>query len=197
MKQLKFLMPVVLLTVIFCSCSGNNNKKTSSSDDKSTAPSSTSVSSSGNASWSAVIDGQPVSGGSIDNGFQQPNGYQSNVAYADEVDNGKELLFYLTDPKSTSSPNMHSLRFSVPDKAGNSSFGAEENGWDIEVDIFVNKDHTARYNSDSFTINITNLSDTRVSGTFSGKFSLNGNINDTDKKEIEISDGKFDIPSSK
>lgn len=197
MKQLKFLMPVVLLTVFFCSCSGNNINKTSSSDDKSTAPSSTSVSSSGNASWSAVIDGQPVSGGSIDNGFQQPNGYQSNVAYADEVDNGKELLFYLTDPKSTSSPNMHSLRFSVPDKAGNSSFGAEENGWDIEVDIFVNKDHTARYNSDSFTINITNLSDTRVSGTFSGKFSLNGNINDTDKKEIEISDGKFDIPSSK
>ncbi len=61
----------------------------------------------------------------------------------------------------------------------------------------INKGHTAIYNSDSFTINITSLSASRVSGTFTGKFSLNGNINDTDKKEIEVTDGKFDIPMVK
>ena len=107
------------------------------------------------------------------------------------------MLFYLSDPKSASSQGVHSLRFAVPDKTGSSSFGPDENGWGIEVDILINKDHTARYNSDSFTINITSLSATRVSGTFSGKFKLNGNITDTDKKEIEVSDGKFDIPIAK
>ncbi|HEY2720550.1 MAG TPA: hypothetical protein VGI82_02425, partial [Chitinophagaceae bacterium] len=110
---------------------------------------------------------------------------------------GKELLFYLSDPKGTNSQGMHSLRFSVPDKAGTSSFGPEENGWGIEVDIKIDKDHRATYFSDSFTINITSLSGTRVAGTFSGKFKLREGASDADyKKEIDVTDGKFDIPFS-
>jgi hypothetical protein len=194
MKHVKFLSLTILLTLFLFACSENNNNKTSSSGDKETDPPSTATSSAGNANWSAVIDGQPVSGGLIDDGLQQTNGYQSNVAYIVDVDQGKELLFYLSDPKNKNSRGVHSLRFAVPDKTGSSSFGPDEDGWGIEVDIVVNKDHTARYNSDSFTINTTSLSAAGVSGTFSGKFSLNGNITDTDKKAIEVTDGKFDIP---
>jgi hypothetical protein len=185
-KYIKLLSGVMLLSLVLGACSNNG-----------TAPGNKeAVSSPGDAHFSCVIDGQSVSGGLIDDGFQQANGYQSNAAYIDDVDEGKELLFYLSDSKSTGSRGIHSLRFSVPDKMGNESFGHEENGWGIEVDILVNKQHTARYNSDSFTINITTLSATRVSGTFSGKFSLHGNIDDTDKKEIEVTDGKFEIPIS-
>jgi hypothetical protein len=191
MKHLKFLTLIILSTVFLFSCSGNNNN-TSSASDKETTPASTATSSAGNANWSCVIDGQPASGDLI--GLENILGHQTNAAYIDDVDEGKELLFYLSDTKKAYTQGLHLLRFSVPAKAGTSSFGPEENGWGIEVDIVVSKEHTARYFTDSFTINVNTLSATRVSGTFSGKFSLNGNINDTDKKAIEVTDGKFDIP---
>ena len=193
MKHLNFLSLIILSATLLFACSGNNNNKTSSPLDKKTDPPSTVTSSAGNASWSCIIDGQAVSGGQVKR-YQGPEGYQSNEAHTGDVDEGKELLIYLSDTKSTNSQGVHELRFSVPYKTGISSFGPDENGWGIEVDINVNKDHTARYISDSFTVNISNLSATRVSGTFSGKFSLNGNINDPDKKAIEVTDGKFDIP---
>ena len=196
MKHLKFLTPIILSTVFLFACSGKSNNKTSLLGDKKTDPPSTSTSSASNASWSCVIDGQPVSGGQISS-YQGPEGYQSNEAHIVDVSQGKELLFYLADPESTSSQGVHSLRFAVPDKTGSMSYGPEEDGWGIEVDIVVNKDHTARYFSDSFTINIASLSAAGVSGTFSGKFTLNGNITDTDKKEIEVTDGKFSIPMTK
>ena len=195
MKHLKFLFRIIMPIFFLIACSGNNSAITTKSSDASN--SSGTNSSANEAHFSCVVDGQPVSGGIIDDGMQQTNGYQSNIAYIGDVDEGKELLFYLSDPKSANSQGVHSLRFSVPDKTGSSSFGPDEDGWGIEVDIHINKGHTAIYNSDSFTINITSLSATRVSGTFSGKFSLNGNITDTDKKEIEVTDGKFDIPIKK
>lgn len=194
MKHLKFLSLFIISAVLLIACSGNNSKGKTENND---ASSSTSANSSvGEAHFSCVVDGQPVSGGQIKS-YQGPEGYQSNEAHIVAVDQGKELLFYLSDPKSPNTQGVHSLRFAVPDKTGSSSFGPDEDGWGIEVDIIVTEGHTARYNSDSFTIDITNLSDTRVSGTFSGKFSLNGNITDTDKKEIEVTDGKFDIPMKK
>ncbi|HVZ96198.1 MAG TPA: hypothetical protein VG847_04940 [Chitinophagaceae bacterium] len=194
MKHLKFLTLIFLSTVFLFSCSGNTNNETSSSSDKKTTQPSTATSSAGDASWSCVIDGQPVSGGLTDNGLAYD--YQRNVAFIDDVDKGKELLFYLLDTKTADSPGVHTLRFSVPAKTGVSSFGPDEDAWGIQISIDVNKNHTAIYNSDSFTINVTSLSASRVSGTFSGKFKFHGNIDDTDKNEIEVTDGKFDIPVS-
>ena len=196
MKHLKFLSFFIISAVLLIACSGNNNNGTSSSSDTKSTQSPTLTSSAGNASWVCVIDGQPVSGGQISS-YQGPEGYQSNEAHIVDVDQGKELLIYLSDPQNTSFQGVHTLRLAVPDKAGISSFGPDENGWGIEVDIIINNEHTARYQSDSFTINVTSLSAARVSGTFSGKFTLNGNINDTDKKEIEVTGGKFDIPMKK
>ncbi len=61
---------------------------------------------------------KPITGNIIDDEMQQTNGYKSNVAYIVDIDVRKELLFYLSDPKSTSSKDVHSLRFAVPDKTG-------------------------------------------------------------------------------
>jgi hypothetical protein len=187
MKLGILLFAIVGASCFWAACSGGSV----ASAAKDTAPdnSTSSVSSSaGTAQFSYKIDGQSVSGGAID-ALQE-----FNTAFTDDVDEGKELLFYLVDAKSEEfgSQPAHRLRFSVPCKTGQSSFGHDENGWGIEVDIPSDKDHTTRYFSDSFTISIASLSATRVSGTFSGKF----NSENLDKKAIEITDGKFDIPFS-
>lgn len=193
-----FLSASLALLVALMSCTGNNtssgNSSTPGNKDAATDNNASSSNSSpGNASWSCVIDGKAVSGGQISS-YAGPEGYQSNEAHIVEVDQGKELLFYLSDPQAANTQGVHTLRFGVPNKTGISSFGTDEDGWFIDITILVNDKHEANYNSDSFTINVTSLSATSVSGTFSGKFSLNGNITDTDKKEIEVTDGKFDIP---
>ena len=195
MKHLKFLFPVILPVFFLTACSGNNS--TEATKNKDSSSNSSAINSSGNeAYFSCIIDGQPVSGGQI-NTYQGPEGYQSNEAHIVDVDQGKQLLIYLSDPEIANTQGVHSLRLAVPDKTGSSSFGPDENGWGIEVDIQPNKDHEARYFSDSFTLNVTKISLTSASGTFSGKFKLNGNITDTDKKEIEVTDGKFDVPMRK
>lgn len=196
MKCLNLFSLILFSFCLLLACSGNNSSPAGqdSVTDKST---SSEKSSPGNAHFSCVVDGQPVSGGITDDGLQQTNGYQSNVAYIVDVDQGKELLFYLSDPKSTSSQGVHILRFAVPNKTGTSSFGHDEDGWGIEADIKTDKDHQATYFSDSFTINIASLSATRVGGTFSGKFKLREEALGPDyKKEIEVTDGTFDIPFS-
>lgn len=98
MKYLKFLTLIILSTVFLFSCSGNNGNKRSSSDDKQTAESSTTTSTKGNASWSCVIDGQIVSGGQISS-YQGPEGFLSHEGHIVDVDQGNELLFYLSDKK--------------------------------------------------------------------------------------------------
>ena len=145
----------------------------------------------GDAHFSCIIDGQAVSGGAID----QIQFY--NTGSIVDVDQGKELLFYLNDAKSaeTTSDFAHALRFAIPYKTGTVSFGPDEDGWGIEVDIKPDKDHQATYFSDSFTVNVSSLSATRTAGTFSGKFKLSEDAFSSDyKKEIEVTDGKFDIP---
>ena len=195
MKHLKFLFPIILPIFFLTACSGNNSTEATKNSDNSN---SSATSSSGNAAhFSCIIDGQPVSGGQI-NSYQGPEGYQSNEAHIVDVDQGKELLFYLSDPKSTTSQAVHSLRFAVPDKTGSSSFGPDEDGWGIEVDIKKAGGNEATYFSDSFTIDVATLSSTRTAGTFSGKFKLREDVtNQDDKKEIEVTDGKFDIPMKK
>jgi hypothetical protein len=195
MKKISVFCSTTLLVCLVIACASNLPASTTNSGSTggSGNNSASANSSVGKAKFSCVVDGKPVSGGQISS-YQGPEGYQSNEAHIVDVDQGKELLFYLSDPETSTSQGVHSLRFAVPDKTGSSSFGPDEDSWGIEVDILVNDKHTARYNSDSFTINVTNLSATRVSGTFSGKFTLNGNITDTDKKAIEVTDGKFDIP---
>ncbi|MDP4258614.1 MAG: hypothetical protein Q8937_10320 [Bacteroidota bacterium] len=182
------ILPICLLTA----CSGNNSSGAiKNRDDGGLAG----TSSSGNeAHFSCIIDGQSVSGGAAD-----PMQI-FNIGSINDVDEGQELLFFLNDAKSAEAiPNSaHALRFSIPCKTGSVSFGHEENGWGIEVDIRADKDHQATYFSDSFTVNVTKISSTNATGTFSGKFTLReGAYSSGYKKEIEVTDGKFDVPMKK
>lgn len=177
----------ILSICIFTACSGNHGSDSSKNiaDANSTG---------NDARFSCIVDGQLVSGGPID----QMQLY--NIAKIDQVDEGKELLFYLNDAKNPDSIQnfVHALRFSIPCKIGPVNFGHDENGWGIEVDIQTARDHQATYFSDSFTANVTRISSTNAAGTFSGKFELREGVYSTGfKKEIEVTDGKFDIPMKK
>lgn len=197
MKSLKITALFILTTSLLFSCSGNNTNNNSAGDAE--AMQSTPANSpAGNASWSCVIDGEPASGNIADKDEQY------NAAYTTDVDKGKALLFKLTNMK-TDDPLASftwSLRFSIPDKSGNMVFGHDEDAWGIQVNFIPEKVGdalpiaTTQYNSDSITVNITNLSSTRVTGTFSGKFMLSPDTPKGGKDFINITDGKFDIPMS-
>ncbi|MEO8852434.1 MAG: hypothetical protein ABI359_01555 [Ginsengibacter sp.] len=191
MKHLKFLS-LFIPAAFLISCSGNNSSSATKKSDDSN--SSTTNSSADDAHFSCTIDGQTVSGGVID----QMQWY--NTGSIVDVEQGKELLFYLSDAKSveTAAIFSHALRFAIPYKTGTVSFGPDEDGWGIEVDIKPDKDHQATYFSHSFTVNVSTLSSTRTAGTFSGKFKLREDaLSPNYKKEIEVTDGKFDIPMGK
>ena len=199
MKQLKFVSAIILSATLLISCSANNNNSnTPPTDSNQNTPSASTSSSDGNTSWSCVIDGEAASGNILD------KDQQYNAAYTQDVDKGKSLLFKLTNIKSADplASFTRSLRFSIPDKSGNMVFGHDEDAWGIQVNIIPEKVGdalpiaTAQYNSDSIVVNITNLSSTRVSGTFSGKFMLSPDTPKGGKDFINITDGKFDIPMS-
>ena len=198
MKKIKFLALIIFPVIFLFSCSGNNSNNATSTNNPEASGSTPSSSSSGNTRWSCVIDGEPASGNILD------KDQQYNAAYTTDVDKGKSLQFKLTNIK-TDDPLANftrSLRFSIPDKSGNMTFGHDEDAWGIQVNIIPEKVGdafpvaTAQYNSDSITVNITNLSSTRVSGTFSGKFMISPETPKGGKDFINITDGKFDIPMS-
>ncbi|HEY2721912.1 MAG TPA: hypothetical protein VGI82_09305, partial [Chitinophagaceae bacterium] len=82
MKCAKLLLAILVGSCLSVGCSSNSSAS-AAKDTASNNSATSGTSSSGNASFSCIIDGQPVSGGLIDDGMQQANGYQSNVAYAD------------------------------------------------------------------------------------------------------------------
>ena len=197
MKYFKILAALILPAAFLFSCSGNTSNDASSANDAGAMQAGTTASA-GNTSWSCVIDGEPASGSILD----KNQGY--NAAYIMDVDNGKSLLFRLTNIKTDDplSGFTRSLRFSIPDKSGNMFFGHDEDAWGIQVNIIAEKKgdelpkDIAEYNSDSITVNITSLTGSRVSGTFSGKFIPGPDTPKGGKDYIYITDGKFDIPMS-
>ena len=198
MKLLNSVTIIFLTTSFFFSCSGNNATNNSAADTKEATQSTPATSSAGKTSWSCIIDGEPASGNILD------TDQQYNAGYTTDVDKGKSLQFKLTNIKSDDplASFTRSLRFSIPDKSGNMTFGHDEDAWGIQVNIIPEKvgDNfpiaTAQYNSDSITVNITGLSPTRVSGTFSGKFMISPDTPKGGKDNIYVTDGKFDIPMS-
>ena len=198
MKSLKIIALFILPAAFLFSCSGNSTTNNSTTDTKDATQSTPANSPAGNTSWSCVIDGEAASGNILD------KDQQYNAAYTTDVDKGKSLQFKLTNIKTDDplASFTRSLRFSIPDKSGNMTFGHDEDAWGIQVNIIPEKVGdafpvaTAQYNSDSITVNITNLTGSRVAGTFSGKFMLGPDTPKGGKDFINITDGKFDIPMS-
>lgn len=122
---------------------------------------------------------------------------QINSAYIvpDGDNNEKYLLFYLNDSKSDNMDANHSLRFYFPDKVGTYTIAKDQDiKFSISVNIQPDHDHLARYNTDTLNVIIDSITSTRVSGTFSGTFTLSPDTPRAEKKEVTVTEGKFDIP---
>jgi|SRR5579864_2049094 len=173
--------------LLVASCSGKTPDNTSAGVPAagSGASSSSGTAALGKATFSALIDGEPVSGGAIDNMQQQ------NAAYIvpSGTDNAATLLFYLFDSKVPNDPNFsHSFRFQLPKGVGLASKAY------LTLNVILDPNHSARYNTSTAVITITSLTATRVSGTFSGTMALSPDTPNAPKKEVTVTEGKFDIP---
>ncbi|MGI8951769.1 MAG: hypothetical protein ACR2FN_09330 [Chitinophagaceae bacterium] len=193
MKHLKFFNVIFFLSAILFSCSSNNaankDSNTASSDNSNASNSS----SSGNAVFSYSLDGTKVSGGEVDE--LQIN----NVAEIYQSDpSGKELIFLLNDGEQKNTDIVaHSLRFTIPYKTGVVDLTADQqNSWNVELFLPSGQVVGSRlaYGQESFRITLTNISSTRISGTFSGAMKKSEVDKSSAKSEVTITDGKFDIP---
>ncbi len=151
----------------------------------STADASSGTAALSKATFSALIDGEPVSGGAIDDMQQQ------NAAHTIPSGDGgsPNLLFYLFDAKIPNDPHFsHSFRLYLPKQLGTASRAH------LTLNIILDPSHEARYSTSTPVITITSLTDTRVTGTFSGQLKVSPDTPNVSKTEVSVTEGKFDIP---
>lgn len=189
MKRLKSFPAFLFTLLLFTACSGTSGPSGASGD---ATPASGSP---GNATWSASIDGQVVNGTGID-GLQQRNAAYQIVTGST---NDKALLFYLFDTKdgTDNAKFTHSMRFCIPNKEGAKHIdrsSPDHNLFGITVNLVPEDNGIVRYNSNNIDVTITAITASHVTGTFSGKFDLSADTPNAPKKEITVTDGKFDIP---
>jgi hypothetical protein len=83
--------------------------------------------------------------------------------------------------------------FQVPGKTGSTTFSVSPN---YSYGGYATADF-ANYIDDPVTVTINSINASEVSGTFSGKYSLQkGSGNTSSSQTIEVTDGKLDIPFS-
>jgi hypothetical protein len=180
LKQHLKLLPVALLVLLLCSCSSNKPATAERKDSRTTSGSP------GNATFSAVIDGTAVSGGII-GGLQL-----MNAAFSIPVDSGEpQVGFILNDSKTADSSRFkYSLKFQLPKKMGTITPA------NITIHMILDSGHSATYNSHEATVTVTSLTAARIAGVFSGKFKSSTDAPNLEKTQIELTDGKFDLPFS-
>ncbi|MEO8861733.1 MAG: hypothetical protein ABI358_09935 [Ginsengibacter sp.] len=195
MKQSKILFTTFLsASLLFSACNANNNTANAGKDSAAVSVSNASAantsSSTADAVFSYNLDGTKISGGEADAMAM------SNVAAVTKSNgNPDKLSFFLNDAyKANTETVAHSLRFEIPDKTGTVALTAGGDGGFVE--LFLATDEEGKYvvyGNESFTVTVTNVSSTRVSGTFSGKVKIAPGQSQG-KDEYTITDGKFDIP---
>ena len=192
MNYIKLFSTVIISACLFFSCNGNKSSGNGNTSDASSSAAnapSTSKGTPGKSSFSANIDGEAISGGQIDN-LQLEN---TAFIYPTADSSGKKLLFFLHSDKKADM--AYSFRFSVPDKTGTFiKKDRDDQPFDISLD-FLGGDHS-RYGAEDVTVNISSVTSTKVTGTFSGKFLLGVDTPNGTKKEVTVTDGKFDVPFS-
>lgn len=194
MKYIKLIITIFLPSIILAACSGNSAAKEGKDNAQNNASAETS-SSAGSGSFSATIDGKTISGGKVDD-LQLNN---TAFLYADGNDKNKILLFDLASDKN--GEDFYFLRFYVYNKEGEqtitSNNGSERKSF-VRLDFNLKSaDNFAFYNGDSLIVTINKITSSRVSGTFSGPFTLsNDSRSKPYKSPVIVTDGKFDIPFS-
>ena len=198
MQHLKLYSAFIFVLFLFTACSGAaGGTHNSAATDSASAPASNPdapPSSPGNATWSATIDGQAVTGAGSD-GLQQRNAAYQVPGSANE----KTLLFYLFDTKNGADDAKftHSMRFYLPYKEGARHIdrsSPDHGRYGITVNLVPDDNHAYRYSEAGIDVTITAIAASHVTGTFSGKFSVSPDSPNAPKSEITVTDGKFDIP---
>ena len=181
MKKLKLILWIFLSALLFVSCSGKtaaNSGKDSTSINSSTSNTSASD---GDATFSCMLDGKEFSGSGTNQNI--------NAAFHLTGDNKGQIFFRLSDMNNIGDK----LMFQVPAKEGSTTFNVTPT---YSYNGYITGDF-ASYIDDPVTVTINSISSSGVSGTFSGKYTLQkGSGNSKSKQTIQVTDGKFDIPFS-
>lgn len=185
--QTSYALPFILAIFLGLSCSNAPAKGHESNAAE--APAATE----GKAAFSCVLDGKAITGNGIDELQQRNTAFVYPVAVT-----GDHVLFTLVSTKDGTDPKPdYSIRIYCPRKQGTFTITGDDDGENhnyVTVD-FLSGDFS-RYWQKNVTVTITSISDSRISGTFSGTFTLSVDTPRGLKKSIVISDGKFDIPFS-
>lgn len=182
MKQL-FILSIISLSLAICSCGGNNAAKESNTKDATVGSDAATFTSTSNASFSCKLDGKVFSeSGSTGN---------INAAFHLKDDDKKgQIFFMLADVNDPS----QKLNFEIPGKTGITTIQNSPPHYSYEGLVLKG---FATYIDDPIAVNVTSITPSRVSGTFSGKYTLQkDSSNSSSKQTIEVTDGKFDIPFS-
>jgi hypothetical protein len=190
MKQItNYFLHLAVASLLLFACNGKDSKTKANKESDNTNASTSDAASKGDASFSANLDGVNISGGKIDDMQLQNTAF----IYPTADNSGKRLLFFLYSDKKGN--DAYSFRFSVPDKTGSFTKNLhDDQPFDITLD-FLGGD-LSRYTAGSVTVNITSVTASRIAGSFSGKFTLSNDTPNGTKKEVTVTDGKFDIPFS-
>jgi hypothetical protein len=135
----------------------------------------------GDASFSCILDGKEFSGKGTDQNI--------NAAFHLTGNNKGQIFFRLSDMNNIGDK----LMFQVPSKEGSTTIKVSPT---YSYGGYITSDF-ATYIDDPVMVTINSISSSRVSGTFSGKYTLQkGSGNSNLKQTIEITNGKFNIPFS-
>lgn len=186
MKTTRVLLTIFLGAWLFTSCNSNSVK--ASTENQTNEPSANTTITSGDEGTYTYT----VAGKKVDEAGKLMEGYKADVTNNDGV---AVLSFVLTNA-SAEDGSVSSFMFGIPNKTGATTFtkendnvsdtaylctytGGPNHGSDVKINPHVN----------SITINVQQLSDKRVSGTFSGTV-----IGEDGSSILPVKDGKFDLP---
>lgn len=181
MRKLSAIIETLFVATLL-SCGGASSNDGGKNDTLTTSARKSSSSPSGDdASFSCKLDGKQVSGKGTDQNI--------NAAFHLTGDNKGQVFFRLSDMNNIGDK----LQFQVPGKVGATTFSVSPT---YSYGGYTTSDF-ANYIDDPVTVNVTSISASRISGTFSGRYSLQkGSGNSNSKQTMEVTDGKFDIPFS-
>jgi hypothetical protein len=184
-KQMKLAIAMAPL-IAFALLSSCGNRNAGAAAETAAISGSSSATSGADGVFSYLLQSSAISGGPVD--LTQT----SNIAYIQKSGQTTNMQFFLNDAyDDKSSTFAHSLRFAIPAKTGTTTLDAgQDNG---HVELFVSKGSDGAYSiygNEAFTVTVSNISSTRVSGTFSGKVKSIS----TPADELTIAEGKFDLP---
>jgi hypothetical protein len=187
MKQLKFFIPIISISICVFSCNGNSSN-TPAKNKSATASSSDNSSSTlkDDGSFSYKIDGREISGGG-----QDPIHAANSIHFQSK----DTIYFVLLDQsgKSTSTPQF-SFRVAANGTTEINQDDMDRHSSGNNVTYFAEfnaypKDNIPNYSFHSgITVNITSNNGSRVTGTFSGQ------MEDDANKIVQLTDGKFELP---